>query len=155
MGRQFHYILPTAEKNLHAKTINPAQVTSRRHQLQKTQKKYYDQSARHLQPLKPGVNINVQLSPKDTWRPARVIACRDTPRSYMVETEDGGTYCRNRRFLKPRTTTTAAPPDALRAPEPEQQNIPAAVPRPNPPPGGYRTRSGRLRAHTSSHKRQS
>ena len=142
MGRQLRSILPTTEKKLLAKVINPTHVTSRRHQLQQTQKKHYDKSARHLQPLKPGDSINVQLFPKDNWKPAKVINHRDTPRSYTVETEDGGTYCRNRRFLRPRATTPTTPPDTVETAEPEQRDD-TAVPLRNSSPGSYRTRSGR------------
>ena len=52
---------------------------------------------RALQPLITSKTVRVRQ--EGEWRPAKVIAKTDTPRSYVVKTSDGGVYRRNRRNL--------------------------------------------------------
>lgn len=49
--------------------------------------------------LPSGTNIVVQLKPKDNWTPGIVVQkVRD--RTYLVKTNNGSEYIRNRRFIK-------------------------------------------------------
>jgi len=141
MGRQLRSILPTSAKHLQPKTINPSEVAARRLHLQAKQKKYYDQNAHPLPPMKTGDNVYVQLSKGDNWTPAQIMEPSSTPRSYIVETNDGRTFRRNRRCLKPRAPLPPndLPEQPTTAPEPEgNRTIPP------PPQGTYTTRSGRV-----------
>ena len=111
MGRQLRSILPATNHLLKPTTINPADIVSRRRQLQATQKRYYDQTAHPLPPWKTGDKIYTQLSQGDDWRPAKVIAPSSQPQSYTIQTADTHTFRRNRRFLRRSTAQGSTPQD--------------------------------------------
>ena len=102
MGRQLRSILPAANHHLQPKPTDASQVFVRRQELQQRQKKYYDQSARPLKTLKPNDQVRLQLH--DKWQPGRIVQVEETPRSYTVQTADGGTYRRNRKFIRQDST---------------------------------------------------
>lgn len=61
---------------------------------------HYNQSSRPLPPLKIGVPVAVQDHRSKLWSATGIVAvgrCRD----YYVRLPSGGTYWRNRRYLKP------------------------------------------------------
>ena len=62
------------------------------------QKRNYDKTAKPLKSLNIGQSVRVQI--KGEWLPA-VILDKYKNRSYSVQTENGGIYRRNRRFLIP------------------------------------------------------
>ena len=62
------------------------------------QKKYYDQYAKPLEPLKEGDRVALKNESKGMWIPASVQMANNQPRSYTVES-NGGVYRRNRRDL--------------------------------------------------------
>jgi hypothetical protein len=64
---------------------------------QAKQKQYFDTNTRPLSTLRPGDVVRVRHD--EEWRRGRVVLTHDTPRSYIVETEDGSTLRRNRRHL--------------------------------------------------------
>lgn len=75
------------------------------------QKAHYDRRAREYAELTEQQPVRVQLDPhKRFWTNATVIdrPTPEFPRSYIVQTDDGARYQRNRRWLKPRVTA----PDA-------------------------------------------
>ena len=86
------------------KLLKPAIATDASRQLQRnkdTQKHYYNKGSRTLPPLKPQDHVRVRQGKQ--WTPAVVTAYASTPRSYIVRTQDGQTYRRNRRdLLKPK-----------------------------------------------------
>ena len=106
MGRELRSILPVTASRLRPQIIKPEVVISRREQRQLTQKEYYDRSSRPLAPLSVGDDVYVQLTPGARWTPAQIIAIGVTPRAYRVQTSDGSTYWRNRRFLRQRPSDT-------------------------------------------------
>ena len=62
------------------------------------QKKYYDRGSKNLKPLSFNETVRFQDSNNKTWKPAVVVEKQDQ-RSYVVRTEDGAQYRRNRRQL--------------------------------------------------------
>ena len=90
--------------------ILPVQVKQQNHthkyrnimQRQKQQlTNYYNRNARDLPSLKTGRPVYVQLVPKTrNWIPGHTIEGLGL-RTYKVKTYNGGTYIRNRKFIKP------------------------------------------------------
>ena len=107
-GRQLRSILPTIQQHLRQKEINPSAVMARRKYQQLQQKKYYDRNAKPLQPLQTNDKVYLQLT-GEKWQPAKITNTGENPRSYIVETDNGNTYRRNRRFLRPKPTTPEPP----------------------------------------------
>ena len=107
-GRQLRSILPTIQQHLRQKEINPSEIMARRKYQQLQQKKYYDRNAKPLQPLQTNDKVYLQLT-GEKWQPAKITNTDDNPRSYTVETDNGNTYRRNRRFLRPKPTTPEPP----------------------------------------------
>ena len=52
-----------------------------------------------LPPLLKNEEVRMKKDPESEWEPAIVIEQHDTRRSYVVETEDGAAYGRNRKHL--------------------------------------------------------
>ena len=97
-GRQLRSILPSANHHLQPKPTDIPKVINRRQMLQDRQKKYYDLHAKPLEALNNQDKVHLQIN--DKWQPGKIVEIADTPRSYMVETKDGGTYRRNRKFIR-------------------------------------------------------
>ena len=80
---------------------------------QETQKTYYDKSAKDLEPLGSGEHVRLRTAgPKPHWEPAVILQTPqpESPRSYLVKSETGGVYQRNRRdILKTRETHNFIP----------------------------------------------
>ncbi|KAL6490120.1 hypothetical protein MHYP_G00004650 [Metynnis hypsauchen] len=73
---------------------------------QHRQIKYYNRTAKDLQPLKQGDRVRVQpFEPQTVWKPATVIKPVDH-RSYEIKLENGGVLRRNRRHLRKENRTT-------------------------------------------------
>ncbi|KAK2718754.1 hypothetical protein QYM36_005928 [Artemia franciscana] len=53
-------------------------------------------------PLKTGQKVWVQLTDQGAWKKATVCKTGDSPRSYYVRFEEGGTFRRNRIHIKSR-----------------------------------------------------
>ncbi|KAK2715815.1 hypothetical protein QYM36_010397 [Artemia franciscana] len=81
------------------KTIPVADTLSRLH-LADTD--IESQHGRNMEPLKMGQKVWVQLTDQGTWKKATVCKAGDSPRSYYVRLEEGGTFCRNRIHIKSR-----------------------------------------------------
>jgi hypothetical protein len=69
------------------------------------QQHYYDLPATEMSELQQHQKVLVQLDPlKRSWKPAVIVRTPEEdqggPRTYTVQTEDGGRYPRNRRFLR-------------------------------------------------------
>ncbi|KAK2704047.1 hypothetical protein QYM36_017623 [Artemia franciscana] len=58
--------------------------------------------ARNMEPLKTGQKVWVQLTDQGAWKKATVCKTGDSPRSYYVRLEEGGTFCHNRIHIKSR-----------------------------------------------------
>ncbi|KAK2727842.1 hypothetical protein QYM36_008354 [Artemia franciscana] len=73
-----------------------------REKAQEAQSKHYNQHARNMEPLKTGQKVWVQLTDQGTWKKATVCKTGDSPHSYYVHLEEGGTFHRNRIHIKSR-----------------------------------------------------
>ncbi|KAJ2949202.1 hypothetical protein O0L34_g6147 [Tuta absoluta] len=97
MGRRLNTRLPTSNDALVPTTVNPTMVKEKRENIIALRKCYYDRGTRPLQSLRPGDQIRMRENKR--WVKARVKAIARGDRSYWVETEQGGTYRRNRKHL--------------------------------------------------------
>ena len=52
-----------------------------------------------MKPLEKGDVVRVKLGGKKKWTKAVVLQKHEHPRSYLIQTEDGGQWRRNRRAL--------------------------------------------------------
>ncbi|KAK2716637.1 hypothetical protein QYM36_006947 [Artemia franciscana] len=74
------------------------------------QKSYHDRTVKSLTALKEGQPVWVKLSDKKRWERALLIKVfEDAPRSYLVKTQNGSTYRRNRRHIRPRMSPNDDP----------------------------------------------
>jgi hypothetical protein len=99
MSRRTRTLLPITEILLKPKVVTGVteNIKSRKQKAKKT----YDKSAKDLPELSIGELVRVQPhhnDPKQEWEIAECKA-KVGPRSYIVETEDGRLYRRNRKFL--------------------------------------------------------
>ena len=96
-SRKYRYILPVQVKQQNH--THKYRNIMQRHKQQQTN--YYNRNARDLPSLKIGRPVYVQLVPKTrNWIPGYIIE-RLSLRTYRVKTYNGGTYIRNRKFIKP------------------------------------------------------
>ena len=101
MGRELRTTIPILPRTLTPKWPNMERVSSHVKSSQQSYKQQYDR--RHgvstLRFLKVG--DQVRLSGAKEWsKPTKVIKQHDAPRSYIVESESGRMYRRNRRDLQ-------------------------------------------------------
>ena len=102
MGRRLKTTLPTAAPLL--RTAESAEIKGRLKVRQQKQAHYYNQRAgKELPELCDGDSVRLQRNGK--WISAQVLSHHKTPRSYVVRSEDGGVYRRNRRHLQQAETT--------------------------------------------------
>ena len=90
---------------------------------------YYNQHTRPLPELLPGQHIQVQDPHTKTWSPATVVKSADTPRSYVIEREYGGTLRRNRQHLRASSQSQMRSAEAPAA----SRNVPSAAESGHPP----------------------
>ena len=66
------------------------------------QKNYHDRHAsKSMKELQPGAKVRMQPdADSKTWKAATAIRHYHTPRSHLVQTEDGGNVRRNRQHLQ-------------------------------------------------------
>lgn len=97
MSRNMRTKIPCLSERLQPKVIDPNLIQSKLNFRQNQQVKYYNRSARPLPALFEGEHI---LWRKDrVWVPAKVIKCFND-NSFLVRDERGGTFRRNRVFLR-------------------------------------------------------
>ena len=143
-GRQLRSILPSANHHLQQNLPNMPQIVKRRQVMQARQKEYYDRSARPLNPLQVEDQVHLQMNNK--WQEGKIIGKADSPRSYIVETQDGGTYRRNRRLIRKDAESKINPsqPPVHLPSTPPNVATPAESNMPTTAPGVITTRSGRV-----------
>ena len=126
MSRRLRTTLPISQRKLNPSVISPTEFAAERQKSQTTQKKYYDRTASPLPPLARGDVVRMKKDPKAEWKPAIVIAKHDTPRSYVVKTEDGAEYRRNRKHLMKTREEHPVPPLDMEEPVATPTQEPAA-----------------------------
>ena len=98
MNRRTRTTLP-----MHTELLKPALNDNVQNELKETknrEKEYFDRKAKDLAELSPGEIVRIQPDQKGcNWRKAKVIQHLGN-RSYLVETEDGRRYRRNRQHLR-------------------------------------------------------
>ena len=95
MGRRLKSKLPASTTLLTPE--NRAQVQDNLKCRQIKQKSYFDRQTQKLPDLRTGENVRIQKG--DTWQPAVVVERHQLPRSFIVRTQDGRVYRRNRKHL--------------------------------------------------------
>ncbi|XP_060575603.1 uncharacterized protein LOC132733042 [Ruditapes philippinarum] len=96
-SRQLRSILPTVRENIIPRVPPPDVVKQKIAESKVKSKHYYDKNAKPLSPLNVGDSARIQRLDK-SWSPAVVIK-NHSDRSYIVETENGQQYRRNRKDL--------------------------------------------------------
>ncbi|KAK3729211.1 hypothetical protein QZH41_012258 [Actinostola sp. cb2023] len=100
MNRTLRSTLPVTPQRLTPSLFDHTEFITRRQVEQKRQKEYYDRSAQpQLPPLQEEEEVRMKKTPESPWKPATVISKYQTPRSYIVQAENGTSYRRNRRHL--------------------------------------------------------
>ena len=95
MSRKLRDKLPAAEPVLTPKVAKGAYTMLKRRQTKA--KKYFDRGTRQLPEVDIGDTVRVKSG--RTWAAAVVSSKHEAPRSYIVTTENGQTYRRNRKWL--------------------------------------------------------
>ncbi|KAK3752981.1 hypothetical protein QZH41_016289 [Actinostola sp. cb2023] len=100
MNRRTKTLLPTTKTLLQPRVYYADKEQSQLKQRQERQRAIYDKNARDLPPLCEGDTVRMKpFRPGERmWRKAIVTEMLDD-RSYYVESQDGGTYRRNRQHL--------------------------------------------------------
>ena len=84
-------------------------------QLRKKAKERYDRGARKLSTLAVGDVVRVQHHATKRWRLiGEIVEVNESGRSYLVKSETGRLYWRNRRFLRPLYDGSDLPSDTGR-----------------------------------------
>ena len=99
MDRTLKPTIPAAPQHLKPVLVDHESFIARRETQQKKQCAYYNRTAQFLPPLKENEVVRIKKTPDSEWEPAKVVEQHGTPRSYIVTTEDGTAYRRNRRHL--------------------------------------------------------
>ena len=97
VGRQLRSFLLVNRNNFNVKTIDDNEFKERRGKDKKKQCKYYDQHTKVRKDLRNGEVVRKLRDAK--WIPATVLEKADEPRSYILKTENGRTYRRNRGHI--------------------------------------------------------
>ena len=93
-GRCLRSLLPTYQEKLKIKSINDDDIQDEKVQKQSKQAFYYDQHAKWQKQLKEGQDAYVYQNEK--WKEAVVEKKCPEPLSYIIKTQDGKIYRRNR-----------------------------------------------------------
>ena len=168
MGRRLRNGLPMMDSLLQPASVNQKDVSKYLKKMKENQKKHHDRHASsELKELQPGPKVRMQTwTDSREWKPATVVRHHHTPRSYVVQADDGRNYRRNRQHLRvcpapgPRSlnaeqsldgsachnlpgdqTEQPAPPVSPVIPPPQQHHNPEPPEGDNPE--AYVTRSGR------------
>ncbi|XP_049527632.1 uncharacterized protein LOC125947258 [Dermacentor silvarum] len=107
MGRQARTLLPVTESHLRPQTIPPQDVQRRLHDIRTKQRSFYNRGTRSLPDLPNGSRVTVYSVPSKTWSPATVVKPANSPRAYIIETEEGLQLQRTREHLRLAPTPAA------------------------------------------------
>ncbi len=112
MGRRLNSKIPTHKALLNTESVNSKYVIKRLQERQRTDAKYYNRGTYGHRALHSGEGVRVWNSNEELWKPAIVEKEAKEPRSYIVRTEDGSRYRRNRQDIR-------VSPEVGSLPEPE------------------------------------
>ena len=97
-SRRYRSVLPSTNQQLLPKAVDTSKVQAELHKRHDRQKRYFDVGSKPLKPLKEGESVRIKNNSK-IWQPA-IVTSKHADRSYVVQTEAGNQYRRNRRFLQ-------------------------------------------------------
>ncbi|XP_049524094.1 uncharacterized protein LOC125945830 [Dermacentor silvarum] len=100
MGRQTRTKLPVLECHLEPQTVPTKIVRKRLDEIRRKQRVFYNRTTRSLPDIHRGSTVTVYDTTHRTWAPAIVIGPASTPRSYVVETENGQHLRRTKEHLR-------------------------------------------------------
>lgn len=102
MGRRLRNKLPIKESLLQPASNNQKEISRYLEKTKENQKKYHDRHAsKDLKELQPGTKVRMQpWTATKEWKPATVVQHHHTPRSYVVQAENGRKYRRKRQHLR-------------------------------------------------------
>lgn len=122
MGRNARSIFPTTSKHLEPIRLNSSDVKSHQQHRKEKQAYYYNRHAKPLSTISEGTKVQMKhLAQK--WTPATVVQHASEPRSYILKTNDGALYRRNRRDILP---TAQSPQPACSEDAPDSTTRPSA-----------------------------
>ncbi|CAG2207854.1 unnamed protein product [Mytilus edulis] len=98
MCRKLRSVLPTTLEELVPKTPIYNEVQNKIDCKKSYKKKYYDKGSKPLKSLNSGDSVRIRGS-NGLWKPAIISSQHPASRSYIVESQDGGIYRRNRRHI--------------------------------------------------------
>ena len=102
LGRRLKTALPVTTPLLKPQKYDSSVVQNKRGKAQNKQKQYFDQhSGKSLSKLKPGDQVVMKRDHTETWEPATVVTQHESPRSYVVQQNNGHKFRRNRKHLRP------------------------------------------------------
>jgi hypothetical protein len=133
MGRRPRNILPTSYELLKPQGHSAQTVKRHFNREKQAQKYYYDKrkGVKDLHPLQERTQVRITDGTKTKWFPGEVVAKYDKPRSYIVQSENGRLYRRNRKHL--RVATQAANKTWKSSDDPPVADVPDVSP-PEPIP---------------------
>jgi len=102
MGRRLRNGLPMMDNLLQPASVNQKDVSKYLKKMKEDQKKHRDRHASsELKELQPGTKVRMQpWTNSREWKPATVVRHHHTPRSYVVQADDGRNYRCNRQHLR-------------------------------------------------------
>ena len=102
MGHRLGNKLPMMESLLQPASNNQQEISRYLEKTKENQKKYHDRHAsKDMKELEPGTKVHMQpWTNSKVWKPATVVKHHHTPKSYVVQTEDGRKYRRNSQHLR-------------------------------------------------------
>ena len=110
MSRRSRSTIPTTEVLLKPEVIDGVYENIKRKRQQA--KAAYDKHAKPLPELHVGEPVRLQpINPKAPWAKGSCVA-KIGPRSYLIETEGGNLYRRNRKFIRQDPSQELAPSDS-------------------------------------------
>ena len=98
MGRKLQTSVPSYTHRIPNHEHIRQALSDRQH----TQAHYHDRHTHRLSTLSRGDHITIQHPTTGRWNRASIVDVCAHPRSYIIETEDGARYRRNRRHIRHR-----------------------------------------------------
>ncbi|XP_077501191.1 uncharacterized protein LOC144111977 [Amblyomma americanum] len=89
MGRQTRTLLPVPTSHLQPQTVPPKTVRRRLEDIRSKQRCFYNRGTRPLPELRTGSTATMYNVPSRSWSPVTVVQRAETPRAYIVKTEEG------------------------------------------------------------------
>lgn len=100
MSRQLRTKIPTMNVNYKPHIVNIDDYENKVKVRDRKIANNYNRRTSNLKPLMTGENILFKKTPSSCWYPAVVVQNANSPRSYVISTNDGVMYRRNREHIR-------------------------------------------------------